>query len=55
MDHWCHDNVAAGSWEQHAHSDERRDELGIRIDFARFYFMDEADAENFRREWAPDA
>jgi hypothetical protein len=55
MHDWCHDQVAAGQWEQHGHSDDRRDERGIWIDFCRFYFMDEADAEAFRREWLPDA
>jgi len=55
MHNWCHDNVVAGTWEEHAHSDDRRDERGIKIDFARFYFRNEADAERFRREWQPDA
>ena len=44
MHDWCH---------EHAHSDDRRDADGIRIDFCRFYFMDEADAERFWREWLP--
>ena len=55
MHDWCHDHVAAGEWEAHGHSDDRRDERGIHIDFARFYFMHKADAEKFRREWLPDA
>ena len=50
MHDWCRDNGAAGEWEQHGRVDDRRDERGIRIDFARFYFMDSADAERFRRE-----
>jgi len=54
MHNWCHENLAAGTWEEHAHSDERRDERGIKINFARFYFRDGADAEAFRREWLPD-
>jgi len=33
MHDWCH---------EHAHSDDRRDADGIRIDFCRFYFTDEA-------------
>ena len=44
MHDWCH---------EHAHSDDRRDADGIRIDFCRFYFTDEADAERFWREWLP--
>ena len=55
MQNWCFDHVEAGKWEEHAHSDERRDSDGIRIDFCRFYFMDETDAERFRRKWLPDA
>ena len=35
MHDWCHNHVTAGTWEEHAHSDERRDSRGIRIDFAR--------------------
>ena len=52
---WCHDHVAAGTWEEHAHSDDRLDADGIRIDFARFYFRDEADAERFRQEWLTES
>jgi hypothetical protein len=55
MHNWCYEHVLPGGWEEHGHSDERRDERGIRIDFCRFYFLDEAGAEAFRREWAPDA
>ena len=29
MHDWCHDHVAAGGWEQHGHSDDRRDNRGI--------------------------
>lgn len=47
---WCHANVAAGAWAQRGFMDKkRRDERGIPIDYARFYFMDEAVAEAFRR------
>jgi len=55
MHNRCHDHVDAGTWEEHAHRDERCDERGTRIDFARFYFRDEADADAFRREWVPEA
>ena len=50
MHNWCHDNIDAGRWEEHAHSDDRRDNDGIRLDFCRFYILDEADADKFRRE-----
>jgi hypothetical protein len=50
MHNWCYDHVLPGGWEEHGHSDDRRDDRGIRIDFCRFYFMDEADAEAFRRD-----
>src|SRR5262249_38286968 len=51
MHNWCHDYVEAGMWEERAHSDERRDEHGIQINFARFYFRNEIDAERFRLEY----
>jgi len=54
MHDWCFDNIAAGEWEEHAHSDDRRDGDGVRIDFARFYFMNQSDAEAFRSAW-PEA
>lgn len=54
MHAWCRKNIAAGQWEQHGHRDnEQRDDRGIPIDFARFYFVSEADAEAFRRRWRP--
>jgi len=46
---WCRENVLAGTWAQHHHSERRKGEAPA--DFARFYFMDEADAEVFRRRW----
>jgi hypothetical protein len=50
---WCHANVAAGAWAQHGHMDKkRRDDHGIPIGFARWYFMSEADAEAFKKRWA---
>ena len=49
---WCHANVAAGAWARHGFMDKkRRDERGIPIDFARWYFMDAADADAFRQRW----
>jgi len=44
---WCRENVTAGEWAQHHHSEHRKDEASTA--FARFYFMHEADAEAFRR------
>jgi len=49
MHDWCCEHVAAGAWAQHGHSERRKGEAAI--DYARFYFMDEADAEAFRRRW----
>jgi hypothetical protein len=44
--------MTAGAWAQHGFMDKkRRDERGIPIDYARFYFMDEAVAEAFKRRW----
>ena len=49
---WCQANVAAGAWEQHGFMDKkRRDERGIPIDYSRWYFLSDADAEAFRQEW----
>jgi hypothetical protein len=46
---WCRENVTLG-WEQHGFMDKkRRDERGIPIDYARFYFVSDADAEAFRK------
>jgi hypothetical protein len=50
---WCRENVSAGAWEEHSFMDKkRRDQRGIPIDFARFYFANAADAEAFRLRWA---
>jgi hypothetical protein len=50
---WCRDNVPSGAWEEHSFMDKnRRDERGIPLDFARFYFMREADAAAFKQQWA---
>ena len=52
---WCHANIAAGNWAQHGFMDrKRRDEQGIPIDFARFYFANAADADAFKRRWVPN-
>ena len=43
------ENVAAGAWDEHGHSERRKGEAPA--DFARFDFMAETDAEAFRRRW----
>jgi hypothetical protein len=52
---WCRDNVPAGAWAEHGFMDKkRRDDRGRPIDFARFYFANEADADAFKRRWMPN-
>ena len=46
---WCRQNVPAGEWAQHGHSERRKGEPPT--DFARFYFLYEAVAQAFRRRW----
>lgn len=49
---WCSANVPEGAWEQHGHMDKRRrDARGIPIDYARWYFVSEADAAAFDSCW----
>jgi len=51
---WCRENVTAGEWAQHHHSEHRKDEASTA--YARFYFATETDAEAFRKRWpAPPA
>jgi hypothetical protein len=50
MHEWCHNNVTAGDWEEHGHSAKTMGEAPTQ--YARFYFMHEADAEEFRKLWA---
>ena len=51
MHDWCAANVAAGTWAQHGHQERRKG--GIPVDFVRFYFANEHDAESFRQQrWA---
>jgi hypothetical protein len=48
---WCRKNTTA-QWTHHVVVNrERRDVLGVPLDFVRFYFMEESDAEAFRRAW----
>jgi len=49
MQDWCRANIAAGAWDQHGRSEKA---LGqVPVDFARFYFATEADADLFRWRW----
>jgi hypothetical protein len=49
---WCFENVPSGAWAQHGFMDrKRRDDRGIPIDFTRWYFLSDADAEAFRKQW----
>ncbi len=47
---WCGENVPADTWAQHHHSERRTGETPR--DFARFYFVSEADTEAFRGRWS---
>jgi hypothetical protein len=52
MHAWCSANVAADEWAEHGHTERRK---GFQpIEFARFYFMHEADAAAFRAQWVAD-
>ena len=46
---WCRENVAAGLWAEHGHS-ERREGVAP-LYYSRWYFMTEADAAAFRWRW----
>jgi hypothetical protein len=46
---WCRENVPAGAWKMHGHSEQKP--AAIPPDYARFYFASEADAEAFRQRW----
>jgi hypothetical protein len=41
---WCRENVQAEAWDMHWAA-------VIPPDYVRFYFIDEVDAEAFRRRW----
>jgi hypothetical protein len=51
MVEWCRDNFQPDAWENHGHLERKAGE--IPVDFARFYFMEKADAELFRWKWFP--
>ena len=49
---WCHAHLADDAWAEHGRSEKRKGEAPR--DFSRFYFANAADAETFRKLWAPD-
>jgi hypothetical protein len=52
MYEWCRKHATTGTWEHHAFTDTKRlDDRGIPMEFARFYFLNETDANAFRRDW----
>ena len=51
---WCRANVAAGTWDQHGHT-ERPTARAMPAVSARFYFVSEADADAFRQRWVRTA
>jgi hypothetical protein len=52
---WCRKNTT-GQWTHHIVVNRgRRDILGVPLDFVRFYFMEEIDAEAFRQAWPTES
>jgi len=49
MHDWCRANITAGEWDKHGHSEKQPGQVAV--DFARFYFMRDADAALFRCRW----
>jgi len=52
---WCRANVAAGTWDQHGHSEGPKKALVMPAVSARFYFANATDAEAFRNLWGAEA
>jgi hypothetical protein len=48
---WCRFHVAAAEWAEHSRGNHRKGDASQYV--ARFYFANEADAEAFRKLWAP--
>ena len=46
---WCGANAAAGAWYLHRHTEQRKGDRPV--DYARFYFTTDANAEAFSRRW----
>jgi hypothetical protein len=43
---WCHETLALDGWDVHHHTESR--DGHVRVEYVRFYFMSEADAEAFK-------
>jgi hypothetical protein len=50
---WCREHIAADDWDCHAFPERGGDKSSVQD--ARFYFLNETDAEAFRRrlKWTP--
>jgi len=46
---WCQLNIKGGSWQVHGHSEKEARQIAL--DYCRFYFMTEVDADLFRWRW----
>ncbi len=46
---WCRENMEAGEWAQHGHTEYQPPELPTHV--ARFYFMEAKVADTFRQSW----
>jgi hypothetical protein len=47
---WCQARLREDAWTQHSHRGEPGPD-GVPIDYARFYFADQPNAEAFRTRW----
>ena len=46
---WCREHIAADDWDCHALPERRSEKSSVQ--HARFYFLNEVDAEAFKRQW----
>ena len=46
---WCRENMEAGDWTQHGHTERQPPELPTHV--ARFYFAEAGMVEAFRQRW----
>ena len=49
MEAWCRSNFHTDQWAHHNHSEKEPGQIAK--DYARFYFLTEADADLFRWKW----
>jgi hypothetical protein len=49
MEAWCRANFHADQWAHHGHREKEPGQIAK--DYARFYFLTEADADLFRWRW----